>query len=186
MQPSFPLLLASATSDSPALTNTTTATSILHGSGIATIGAGTLQVGSTIKTLLRGRISTLATTPGTLTLDFRINGIVVSALGAISLNITAQTNAIWEAEFLAIVRALGTGTTATAFVTCRFTSRALLGSVAVATGGDGVMLLPDTTPTVGPGFDSTVAMPINVFATWSVASASNSIQTHQSFTELKV
>ena len=186
MLPSFPLLLAASTADSTALTNSTVATTILAGSGLATMAATTLQVGSTIKILMRGRISTLATTPGTLTLDVRLNGVVISALGALSLNISAQTNASWEAEFLVSIRALGTGTSANALVTMRFTSRALLGSVAVASGGDMVILMPDTGPAVGPGFDSTSAMPINVFGTWSTASASNSILTHQSFIELKV
>ena len=186
MLPGYPLLLASATADSVALTNSTVATTIMAPSGLATVPAGTLQTGSALKILLRGRISTLATTPGTLTFDLRIGGIVVSALGAMPLNITAQVNAIFELELLAVVRALGTVTAANAMVTGRFTSRALVGSVLPANGGPMTIILPDTAPAVGPGFDSTITMPLNVFATWSVASASNSIQTHQSIIELKV
>ena len=186
MLPGYPLLLASASADSTALTNSTTATTVLAPSGIATMPAGALQVGSTLKLLLRGRISTLTAAPGTLTFDMRIGGIVISSLGALALNVTAQVNAIYELELLAVIRALGTVTAANAMVTGRFTSRALVGSVVPANGGDMIIVIPDTAPVVGPGFDSTISMPVNVFATWSIASASNSIQTHQSVTELKV
>lgn len=186
MLPNYPLLLASATGDSAALANSTVATSVLASSGLATIAAGTLQAGSVLTLFLRGRISTLATTPGTLTFDLRIGGLVVSALGALLLNIAAQTNASFELEIFAVIRALGPGTAANAMVTGRFTSRALVGSVVTANGGDMLVVMPDTAPAVGPGFDSMAPMPINVFATWSTASASNSIQTHQSMIELKV
>ena len=184
--PSQPLVLASAVADSTALTNSTTATTILPVSSVATLPAGVLQVGSTIKVTLRGRISTVATTPGTMTFDMRLGTVVISSLGAITLNTTAQTNAAWELELLAVVRTIGTGTTATALVTGKFTSRALVGSGVVTASGNGVMLLPDTAPAVGTGFDSTVSNAVQVFGTWSVASATNSITTHQVFVELKV
>ena len=118
--PSVPLVLASSSSDSGALTNSTTATTILHGSGVATIPAGSLQIGSVIKSTLRGRISTLTAAPGTLTFDMRLGAVVISALGAINLNVTAQTNATWELEIIATIRALGAGTAANALVTARY------------------------------------------------------------------
>ena len=186
MLPSYPLVLASASADGAALANSVAATSIMPASAIATLPAGSLQVGSLIKLSLRGRISTLVTTPGTLTLDLRIGGIVVSAFGAIALNIVAQTSAHWEATLMAVVRAIGSGTTANALCTGNFSARAVIGSAAVGVGGIGEVMLPDTAPAVGTGFDSTLALPINVFATWSVASASNSIQMHQALVEIKV
>ena len=186
MMPAYPLVFASASVDGAALTNTLTATSILTGSALATIPAGALQIGSLLKVTLRGRVSTVVTTPGTLTLDLRIGGVVVSAFGAVALNTTAQVNAHWEATLIAVVRATGSGTAANALCTGNFTSRAVVGSPAVGVGGIGEVMLPDTAPAVGAGFDSTLALPINVFAAWSVASASNSIQVHQALIELKV
>jgi hypothetical protein len=185
--PVYPLTLASAQTDGTALANSTTATNILHGSGIATIPAGALQIGSTIKVLVRGRVSTLVTSPGTLTLDVRFGTtIVVFNGGAMTLNTTAQTNATFEFETLVVIRALGTSTSANALGTGRFVSRAVVGSAAAGAGGAGVLMLPDTAPAVGSGFDSTASQSVNVFATWSVANAANSIQTHQSIIELKV
>ena len=186
MLPSYPLLLASAIADGTALNTSTTATNILSTSSIATLPAGSLQIGSTIKVLVKGRISTLATTPGTLTLDVRLGSVIVFNGGAMTLNTTAQTNATFQFEALLTVRALGSGTSANILGTGSFISRAVIGSTAAGTGGANTLLLPDTAPTVGTGFDSTASQSINVFATWQTSSASNSIQTHQSIIELKL
>jgi hypothetical protein len=186
MLPGYPLILAVGSADGAALTNSLTATSILPGSAVATIPAGALQIGSLIKLTLRGRISTLVTAPGTLTLDVRLGAVVISALGALALNVNAQTNASFELELLARVVSLGAGTVATALCMARFSSRAVIGSPAAGVGGAGVLMLPDTAPAVGAGFDSTSAQAVNVFAAWSVASASNSLQVHQALIELKV
>jgi hypothetical protein len=182
MMPSFPMVLAASTADGTAVT-VTAATTLLHGSGVATIPAGALQIGSQLKITLRGRMNTVVTTPGTTTFDVRFGGVVISALGAIPLNIVAQTNAAWELEILVTIRALGTGTTANALVTAKFVSRAIVGSAAAAAGGNGTIVLPDTAPAVGTGFDSTLAQTVNVFVTNTVA---GSITCHQSVIELKV
>jgi hypothetical protein len=182
MLPSYPLVLAASTTDGTAVT-VTAATTILHGSGVAVIPAGTLQIGSQIKATLRGRMNTVVTTPGTTTFDMRLGSTVISALGAINLNVTAQTNAAWELEILATIRALGTGTSANAIVTAKFVSRAIVGSAAVAAGGVGAIVLPDTAPAVGTGFDSTASQAVSVFVTNTVA---GSITCHQSIIELKV
>lgn len=182
MLPSYPLVLAASTADGTAVTGTAAAT-LLHGSGIATIPAGALQVGSQLKITLRGRMNTIVTTPGTTTFDLRIGGVVVSAFGAIPLNVTAQTNASWELEILATIRSIGSGTVATALATAKFVSRAIVGSAAAASGGNGAIVLPDTAPAVGTGFDSTIANAVQVFVTNTVA---GSITCHQSFVELKV
>lgn len=186
MMPAYPLVLAASSADGAALTNTLTATSILHGSGIPTLSGGNLQIGSLIKAMLRGRISTLVTGPGTLTFDLRLGSVITSAFGAIALNVNAQTNATFELEILARIVSLGGINAATALCTARFASRAVIGSPVVGAGGAGVLMLPDAGAAVGTGFDSSAAQAINVFAAWSIASASNSIQVHQSLVELKV
>lgn len=169
--------------DGAALANSTTPTSILHATGIWTLPAGFFSyVGKTIRIKASGRISTVVTTPGTLTLDVRLgtiaSPIVVFNGGAMNLNTTAQTNATWDFEAELACRSLGSGTAATILGTAKFASRALIGSAAVAAGYAGAALLPDTAPAAGTGFDSTITNVLNFFATWSVANASNSIQCH--------
>lgn len=185
MLPAYPLVLASASSDGAALTASTTATSIMPASALATIPAGALQIGSLINIKLRGRMSNIVTTPGTLTLDIRIGGVVVSSFGAMALNTAANTNASFDFEALAVIRSIGAGTAATAICTAEFTCRTLVGSPLVAAGGPGGIVLPDTAPAVGTGFNSTTALTVDVFGTWSLSNA-NSIQVHQALIELKV
>lgn len=185
MLPSFPLVLASASGDGAAVTASITATSIMPATALATIPAGALQLGSFIKVMLRGRISNIVTTPGTLTLDMRLGGVVVSAFGAMALNVTAQTNATFEVELLAVIRALGAGTAANALCSGRFVSRSVVGSGAAGATGANALMLPDTAPVVGAGFNSTLALGLDVFGTWSLNNA-NSIQVHQALVELKV
>jgi hypothetical protein len=185
--PQYPMVLAQSVADSTAVANSTVAASLLHGSGKASIPPNALQTGSKLRLRLRGRISTLNPTPGTLTLTLLIGGVVVSSFGAITLNtVAAQTNATFDLEIDVVIRSVGSAAIATALATGRFTSRATLGSPAVAAGTPGTWLLPDTAPVVGTGFDSSATCAVDVQAQWSVASVSNSIQTHDSLTELKV
>lgn len=186
MLPGYPLILSSATGDGAALANSTAATSIMPASGNATIPAGALQIGSILKILLVGRISNIVTTPGTLTLDLRMGGNIVSSFGAMALNIVAQTNETFIAELYATFRALGSGTNANALCTGKFISRSVIASPLASAGGAGMLILPDSAPAVGGGFDSTLANKLDVFATWSIANAGNSLQLHQALVELKV
>ena len=164
--------------DGTALTNTTTATSILPGQSKLTLPANFFDApGKALRVLAFGRVSTVATTPGTLTLALRFGSTTVFTSGAIALNTTAQTNATWMLDLTVVARSVGSGTTATVMGVGQWVSRAVVGSPAAASGGAGAVLLPDTAPVVGTGFDSTVAQQVDLFATWSLANA-DSIQLH--------
>jgi hypothetical protein len=174
--------LITAQIDGTALTNTVTATSLLPPAARITLPSNYFYIGKKFRMKAWGRISTVVTTPGTLTLDVRFgtiaSPIVVFNGGAMNLNVTAQTNATWEFEASLTTRAIGSGTTANMMGVGKFTSRALIGSAAVASGYPGAALLPDTAPVVGTGFDSTITNVVDLFGTWSVANAANSIQLH--------
>lgn len=181
---SFQEVLITAQGDGAALANSTTPTSLLPAAAGFTLASNFFaNIGKQIRIKARGRVSTVVTTPGTLTLDIRLgtvaSPIVVFNGGAMNLNTTAQTNATWELEADLVCRAIGSGTSASILGIGRFTSRALIGSAAVASGYPGSALLPDTAPAVGSGFDSTITNRVDLFATWSVANASNSITLHQ-------
>jgi len=176
--------LISSQVDGAALSNSTAATSILPGQAKFTLPANFWNyAGQAMRIKASGRISTVTTTPGNLTLDIRHGSVIVFTTGAMSLNTTAQTNATWLAEFMLTARAIGSSTTANLMGTGFWSSRAILGSAAVGSGGDGLDVQPDTAPAVGTGFDSTVTNVLDMFATFSVANASNSIQLHQFFVE---
>lgn len=172
--------LITAQVNGSALSNTTTATSILPGAAKFTLPANVLQIGTKLILRAQGTISTVVTTPGNMTFDVRFGSVVVWNGAATALNVTAQTNATWDLEVNLICRSIGASTTATMLGVGKWISRASLNAPAVGTTtGVGTVLLPDTAPAAGTGFDSTSAQIIDLFSTWSVANASNSITLHQ-------
>lgn len=170
--------LITAQVDGSALSNTTTPTSLLPTPKF-TLPTNFLAIGSSLRVKAAGRISTLVTAPGTLTLDLRFGSVIVFNGGAMAINIVAQTNQTWTLEAMLLIRAIGGPTSANLFGTAEWKSRAVLGAAAVAAGGVGSLLLPETAPAVGTGFDSTATQAIDMFGTWSIANAANSIQVHQ-------
>ena len=180
--------LIAAQVDGTALASSTTATSIIPAAARYTLPANYFAaIGKSLRVKASGRISTVATTPGNLTLDIRLGTvatpIVVFTTGTMSLNTTAQTNATWIFEAMLTCRAIGASTSANLIGTAVWSSRAILGSAAVGSGGDSADVQPDTAPAVGTGFDSTITNVIDFFGTWSVSNAANSILCHQFFVE---
>lgn len=177
-------VLVVAQSDGSALSNTVTETSILPAAAKFTLGANLLDwVGKVLRVRAAGRISTVVTTPGNLTLAVRFGTIDVFTTGTMSLNVVAQTNQSWVFDVEMILRAIGTSANFMGIGT--FASRAILGGNAVATSGDYINVQPDTAPAVGSNFDSTVAQVVDFMAIWSVANAANSILLHQYSLELR-
>lgn len=175
-----------AQSDGTALTNTITATSILPVASKLLIPANSWFIGRAMRVRAAGRISTVVTTPGTLTLDLRVTDsaavtVIAATSGAITLNTVAQTNAAWDLEWLLTCRAIGNAALTTLMHQGKFTSVAAntLNAAPVA-----VAMLPATAPAVGTGFNATLNNSLDLFATWSVANAANSIQVHQFAVEM--
>ena len=170
--------LITANIDGTALTASTTPTSIIPAAAKVTLPSGFFQIGRVIKVTAHGRVSNIVTTPGTLTLDVRFGAVIVANGGAMSLNIVAKTNVPFALEWILTCRAIGSGTTANMMHQGTWTSESVIGSGIPTAGGAGTHMLPNVTPAVGTGFDSTAAQTIDLFATWSLNNA-NSIQTHQ-------
>lgn len=155
--------------DGTALTNTTTATSILPGAAKYVLPANLLQIGTKLRIKASGRISTAAATPGTLTFDVRFGSVVVFNGGASGTVATSASNLTWDLEADLVCRSIGASTSATMYGSGRLISAALSATTPI-------MLLPVSSPAAGTGFDSTASQTVDLFATWSVASASNSIR----------
>lgn len=167
--------------DGTALTASTTATSILHATAKLPLPPNFFRIGKMIKISAMGRVSNIVTTPGTLTLDIRMgptSNIVVANGGAMALNIVAKTNVPWWLEWVLTCRAVGNGTAANLMHQGLWQSESVIGSPTPAAGGAGCHMLPNAAPAVGTGFDSTVSMILDLFATWSLNNA-NSILVHQ-------
>jgi len=176
----FNQLLSVAAVDGAALTNTTTETTLLPAAAkIALLKNFFDRTGKKLIVRAAGRISTLVTSPGTLTFRTKFGSIAVFNGGAVNLNVTAQTNASWQLVIELVVRTLGDVTSANLIGVGRWTTRAIVGGPAAASGGVESVILPDTAPAVGTGFDSTAEQVVDLTAQWSVANAANSITLHQ-------
>lgn len=142
------------------------------------MGAGYIyRIGQRFHIHATGRISNIVTTPGTLTLRFRMGptaNIIASVSRAISLNIVAKTNVGWELEWYFTVRAIGAGTSCNWMHNGTFTSESVIGAPAGSSAG---AALQDT-PAVGTGFDSTVANLTNLTGQFSLTGNSQLLHTY--------
>lgn len=169
-------LLISQSVAGTAVSNTTSQTTVLAPAAKFTLPANLLRIDTTFKIIAGGRISTVVTTPGTITWALKFGTVEVFNSGALAQNATAQTNATWNMTIDLVCQSIGASTSATVFGIGEYRSRAAVGSAAVATSGILVQPMPDTAPGVGTGFDSTVSNVVDLLVTPSVANATNSIR----------
>lgn len=181
MSDGFRERLLSIGEDGTALANSSSATSLLPAARKFTLPSYFFdRIGKALLVRASGRISTVVTTPGTLTLDVRLGSIVVFSSGAMTINTTAQSNVGWLYEAELVCRAIGASTSANLLGQGLFRSHAVIGSAAPTAGTAGAHVLPyNAAPAAGNGFDSTASQTLDFYATWSVANASNSIQLQQ-------
>lgn len=169
-------VLVSAQVDGTPLNTSISATSIIPAAAKFTLPTNYFAIGRMLKVTATGRISNIVTSPGTLTLDVRLSGVIAWTGGAVSLNAVAKTNVGWTLEAWLTCRAIGNGTAANLIGQGRFTSESVVGAAAGTTVSAS---LPAATPPVGTGFDSTAALVVDLFAAFSVNNVANSIQLHQ-------
>lgn len=178
------LIASSIGTPGAALASSTTQTSLLHKTMIFSMPARYLRqfssgVGAQFHWHLEGIISTLVTSPGTLTFVAKVGSIAVFTSQAIPLNVLAKTNTPWYVDLDLELTALGTS--ATLAGSGKFCSEAYIGTVIAATGpAPGVIQMPAAGYTVGSAFDEAVAADWDFTGQWSVSNAANSIQCKQS------
>jgi hypothetical protein len=174
----FSQVLTSQKKAGTSLSNFTTAQSILVPEDLYTLPANALRVGSKLRVRAAGGLSNIVTTPGTITLTFKLGAVAVWSSGAIQMNATAHTLLPWWLDLDMHVRAEGSGTSANILAMGK-----LCGIQFTLTAGQtdpantpGAYMVPATAPAVGTGFDSTVANLCDFHAAFSIANAGNAIQ----------
>lgn len=161
--------LITAQTAGSALTSSTAATSILPASAKYTLPANYLFIGKKFRILASGIISTAASTPGTFTFDTRIGSVIWYTGPASGTVATSASNVGWDLRIDLTCLSIGASTSATMKGSGIFTSAALSTSTPIQI----------LTPATGTGFDSTVSSVVDLFGTWSVSSASNTITLSQ-------
>jgi len=167
--------LAWAQGDGTAVAATTTQTSLLT-AGAATgkwsmPGNFLTAQGQMLRLRASGRISTPAATQGNITFNVTAAAINIVTTPTFT-SLASQTNITWLLDLLITIRSVGDGTLATALGTGDFRS-------ALVSATNLVNLIPATAPAVGTGFPSSTAAIIDLQATWSNATAGNTITLHQ-------
>ena len=164
-----------------AVGNTTTQTTLLDATAIATLPANYLSVGKTLHIWASGSVSNIITAPGTLSFFVRMGGSVNAfSGGAMSINIVAKTNVTWILDLYLTCRAIGASTSCNFMGLGTWTSESVIGSPLPTVGGSGVFTLPfNTAPAIGTGFASTAAQTVDLQSTWSIANAGNTITLHE-------
>jgi hypothetical protein len=163
-------VLAVSQVDGTAVSSSTSRTSLTPASArYTTPTTGFWRVGKRLRLTAAGRVSTF--TSGTLTLAFGVGSVDAWASQALTM-VASQTNATWRLQLDMTVRAVGAGGSATANLIG-------IGSISAASAiTAAVTMLPATGPAVGTSFDPGAASVLDLFATWSVSNASNSITCH--------
>lgn len=176
--------LVTAQVDGTALSSFTTGVSMLPAAARYTLPANYFSIGKALRIRAAGRVSNVVTSQPTFTFTVQMgptSNIIVFSGGAMTTSTTAHTNVPWELEVLLTCRSIGNGSAATLMGQGRVFSQAFVASGATADGANThtMLMIPNTAPAVGAGFDSTAATVVDLFAACSSSNASNAITLHQ-------
>jgi hypothetical protein len=161
----------------------TTAKTVIPTNALCVLPPGYWTVGRQLEVEVWGLLANIVTTPGTVTFQIMLGSIVVFTSGAIQMDATAHTaNPFWLRALLT-VRSVGSSTSAAFMGQCfvigaMFTKTA--GTADTARGAasettDAIIMGPETTPTVGTGFDSTASTTLDFWTGFSSSNSGNNI-----------
>lgn len=167
--------LVTSQSDGAALTGTSIA-SIIPAQAKYTLPASKIWYpGQMLKVTAQGRVSNIATTPGTFTATLKMGATIVAVSSAMQLNATVQTNATFWLEWLLTCRVAGA---AGNFMHIGDISALSFGSGAVV----GTAMIPTSAPAVGSNVDLTAAQQVDLQGQFSLTG--NSLTVHMYKLEL--
>lgn len=173
--------VASASKSSALFATYTTSKLVTDATGRWTMPANYLYAGRKLRVRVAGAISNIVTTPGTITFELKVGptaNIVGWSSGAIQLNATAHTTLPFFLDVSLVCQVTGDGTTAKLLGVgvaegLMFTRTA--GQVDDAQGMQSI-IVPQTNPAQGTGFDSTVASVVELWAGFSISNGGNGVR----------
>lgn len=161
----------------------TTAQSITPAGWAYPINPGFWRVGKAIRITLLGGISTVVTTPGTITWSLQIGGVAALSSGAFNTTITSNVLVPFRTICEATCISVGASTSCTLWGNWTMESLAINIAASAANAGINTLLGPNP-PAVGTGFASTASTTIDVFLAQSISGATTGIQVRQAFLEV--
>lgn len=168
--------LINSQADGPALTNSTTETSLLNLQEKLVFPSNYFQIGRHLKVGAFGRTTNVVTTPGTITFRLKFGATIIAASSAAQMCTTAKTNVSFWLEWLLTCRAIGSAGNLMHGGQINGESFQIgAGTANVA----GSQMIPNSAPAVGANFDTSAAQTLDLTAQFSVLTATTSIQLHQ-------
>lgn len=154
----------------------TTATATEASQGFVTLPPGFFQRGSLLVIDFLAAISNRVTGPDTFTINIKVGSVTAFTTGAITLTTTAHTNIPLKGKIELSCRTVGNGTLA-ALMGISVLSGQMIQQGGTA-GADSAtisntIIMPNTAPAVGSGFDSTAAQTLDFQTAQSVSNAGN-------------
>src|SRR6266536_3112640 len=176
--------------DGPALNTFTTAKSAFGTTGTDaatavkyTAAPGFFYIGKTLIATVCGDLSNIVTTPGTVTFQFMVGSVIAWTSGAINFTTTAHVSLPFWMYLMLTCQAIGTTAQAKLMGQGRITGNGLAITAAQADPAtlieNPTLLLPNTTPAQGTGFDSAVSNQLDLFVGFSISQPTNGVRIRQ-------
>jgi len=145
-------------------------------SGFVTLPPNFFQRGSLLVIDFLAAISNRVTGPDTFTINIKVGSVTAFTTGAITLTTTAHTNIPLKGKIELSCRTVGSGTQAALMGIAVLTAQMIQqGGTAAADSAtlSNTIIMPNTAPAVGTGFDSTVANTLDFQTAQSFSGAGN-------------
>ena len=163
----------------------TTAKTVINPTALVQLPPNYFTVGKGLRITVSGGLSNIVTAQPTFTFQVMMGSIVVFTTGAITTTTTAHTTIPFWLEILLRLDSAGSGTAAKFMGQGRLTGQMWVysGATADAVTGLATLMVPNTAPAVGTGFDSTIANILDFWVGIGTSSASNGVQIQQYLAE---
>jgi hypothetical protein len=159
----------------------TSATATEASSGFVTLPPGFFQRGARLEIDVFAGLSSIVTTPGTVTIEFHVGNVIAFTTGAILMTTTGNVLLPLTGKIWLTCRAVGNGTLCQMMGQSTWWGQGIQQSgAAAANATNGATVQgPNTSPALGTGFDSTTAQTIDLWAGFSISQATNGFQLQQ-------
>jgi hypothetical protein len=173
--------LVSQQAQGTAFSSFTTAKSVINPQSLKSIPSEFWTPGKVFRTIVAGAISNIVTTPGLINFQIKLGSAVVYDTGNIQLNATAHTLLPFWLEVFSTCQVLGSGTTAKLFSLGNVTGQMFTRTAGQTDDAQGhqSILVPQTAPAQGAGFDSTVTNIMDLWAGFTISNAANTVRIDQ-------
>jgi hypothetical protein len=174
--------------DGPALNTFTTAKSVFGATGTDaataakyTAAPGFFYIGKALRIVAIGDLSNIVTSPGTITFQFMVGSVIAWTSGAINFSTTVHTALPFWLDIMLTCQTIGTTAQAKLMGQGQIISQCVSNTqiADAVTSSLPTLLLPNTTPAQGTGFDSAVSNQFDLFAGFSVSNVGNQVRIRQ-------